>query len=282
MNARVYNDPRILIRQEIEPFTIPGEIDLVIKTDEINEVELEKLRSALYELAPDRWHHILYYTIPVPDLEDEFLDALFMARLDQEDKVLLEEQTGIISKVCKIFHDLIRMENDETMICIDSIRDEWKLRENKEACRMIRAVFGLNSTTDLITNSSSELFVCSKGDSDANTISNLILERIESFGEGLDYEVTAINMENQLAVALFNESWQDIYVARGGGFVTKSLEWVMKNVPGELIQELVTAFNMVHHLPAKSRAILVQMDNNNINTMDWMREALHADFIDAC
>ena len=282
MNARVYNDPRILIRQEVVPFTRPGEIDLVIKTDEINEVELEKLRSTLYELAPDPWHHILYYTVPVPDLEDEFLDALFMARLDHEDKVLLEEQTGIISKVCKIFHDLIRMENDETMICIGSIRDEWKLRENKEACRMIRAVFGLNSTTDLITNSSSELFVCSKGDSDANTISNLILERIESFGEGLDYEVTTVNMENQLTVALFNESWQDVYEARGKGFVTKSLEWVMKNVPGELIQELTAAFNMVHHLPAKSRAILVQMDNNNINTMDWMREALHANFIDAC
>ena len=144
-------------------------------------------------------------------------------------------------------------------------------------------LIAVQSMTDVITNSSSEIFVCSDPEADCHTIEHMLSEYRESVeageycsgngGELVVYHYDLGVFDNIVSRLLFNEYYgrdeftQDVWDEC-------KLKWPISLLTDEELDEFVRIYKVFHGFPETGHLFYIDIDNNSRKTIEFIKTVM--------
>ena len=143
---------------------------------------------------------------------------------------------------------------------------------------MAKLLMQMNSWTDVITNSSSEVFLCG-ADKDSKVLEKMILDFAGAADESwLETDVNPLNMEERIKLAI-KENWEKDNVYDAFGDPIKDINLEDYDITPEVVEEIDRILRKVYHMAENTNLFTVLIPEECSNTRNWLYQKFNAKYL---
>lgn len=263
-----------------------------VKFPELNEYGYTGLRAKLHWFSKNveqfvrenkpKGQWVGFCIEPVDDLvlDDISRDVFFASDLFEDYPQLVHNPA--IQKIESAILKHRGLKKDHVLVSIYSHRTMGPAITKEAKKYMAKLLMQMNSWTDIITNSSSEVFLCG-ADKDSKVLEKMILDFADTTADEswLETDVRPVNIEEQIKLAI-KDDWEKDNVYDAFGDPIKDINLEDYDITPEVVKEIDRILRKVYHMAENTNMFTVLISERCSTTRNWLCQKFNAKHLFNC